>query len=186
MNTETFKQISIRGRFAFGLTCVEKIIDHYRIQDERLNTIIEEYWRFTNCEKWGQYEDYFFTRSPYCVLADFPLVKMHPGKMHEFGYDNISYSELETIYELYVKLPETITNILSHLTTIANINISAGCGEYSISTFEPTLKIVEIVQALDNIDFLTPETFLFSSFQQNHGWGNDFTKASIAPLKTRK
>ena len=179
MNTEIFKEISIRGRFAFGLTCLEKIIGHYQIQDEYLNTIIEEFWRFTNSKQWGQYEAYFLTRDPYCVVSDFPLLKMHPEKMHEYGYDNISYSELETIYALYVKLPAPIINILTHLTTIANANISAGCGEYSVSTFEPTLKIIEIIQHFDTIEFSKPEDFLFSGFRQNHGWGDEFSKANL-------
>jgi hypothetical protein len=182
MDTEIVKQISIRGRFAFGLTCLEKIIDNDRLNDELLDTIIEEFWRFTNSEKLGQYEAYFTTRDPGCVLSDFPTLKMHPEKMHEFGYDNISNSELETLYELYSGLPAPVTNILTHLTTIANSNISAGCGEYSILTFEPTLKIIEIIQDFGTIDFFKPEDFLFSDYRQKQGWGDEFSKTDIDRL----
>ncbi|OQP39789.1 hypothetical protein A4H97_16330 [Niastella yeongjuensis] len=183
MNTEIFKQISIRGRFAFGLTCVEKIIDHYRIKDALLDSVIEGFWRFTSAEKWGEYEGYLYNRDPDCVLSDFPSLKIQPEKKHEFGYDDISYSELESIYELYLKLPPHITGILTHLTTIANSNISAGCGEYSECTFAPTLEILAIIEDFDTIDFYKPADFLFSGFDQQSGWGDEFSKADIERKK---
>lgn len=184
MDNEIIKKISIRGRFAFGLTCLEIIVDNYQLRDNVLGSIIDEFWRFTNSEKLGQYEDYFISRNPHSVLTDFPLLKIHPERIHDFGFDNISFSELEMIYELYLKLPSSITSILECLITIANSNLSAGCGEFSVLTYEPTLKITEIIKKYTALEFYKPEDFLFSIFEQNQGWGNQFTKNNIVTRKT--
>ncbi|WP_018343588.1 hypothetical protein [Cytophaga aurantiaca] len=176
MNPEIFKQISIRGRFAFGLKSLENIVQYHNIQNSLLDSIIEDFWRFTNVDKPGALEDFFITRNPFCILSDYPTVSVNPEKMYEFGYDNISLSQMKDFFELYSALTKDITDILANLSIIANSNISAGCGEYSILTYEPTVKIIQImnVYPLDTIP--KPEDFLFSNFEQNHGWGNKFPR----------
>ena len=176
MDTEIFKQISIRGRFAYGLTCLEKLIVFYGINNTILNSTIKKFWEFTNIEKLGELEDYFCNIDPFCILTDYPKLKEQPERKHEFGYDDLTLNEMEQVFELYKDLPLNIRDILTHLVTIANSNISAGCGEFSILTFEPTLKIANIISEYSLIDAPKPTDFLFSDFRQNHGWGDRFEK----------
>jgi hypothetical protein len=182
MNKEIFKQISIRGRFAFGIICLENLLAYFNIESQLLKTIVQNHWRFTNLEKLGELEDYFTTIKPWCILSDYPKLKVNPEKMHEFGYDHITLEEMKSTYDLYCTLPKDVTGILSELSTIANANISAGCGEYSHLTFQPTVKILEIMGSYPVNIIPEPKMFLFSSFKENNGWGEKFTKEQIFPV----
>jgi hypothetical protein len=179
MDREIFKMISIRGRFAFGLFCLENLIECYQIKSDLLDEIIKDIGNFTDLKKLGAMEDYFYNIKPWCVESDFPKIKDNPHKLHEFGYDDFSLDDLKNLYELYQLLPGDLKAILNNLTSIANSQISAGCGEYSPLTLEPTLKIIDIMEKHSHAQMPNIEKFLFSGFSENHGWGNRFNYKKI-------
>ncbi|WP_394990067.1 hypothetical protein [Emticicia sp.] len=81
MENEVFKQISIRGRFAYGLCFLEFLLKHFNTKNTLLEDIVNEFWYFTNLEKVGEMEGFFYTRDPVCVIVDFPEIKLNPQKM---------------------------------------------------------------------------------------------------------
>jgi len=52
-----FELISIRGRMAYGITCLEKVCTIWNIKNEKMNIFIKCLWTFTssgNLAKWEE------------------------------------------------------------------------------------------------------------------------------------
>ena len=77
------------------------------------------------------------------------------------------------------KLPNPIPELLEKLIDIANRNLFVGSGEFSISTLEPTIDFIEIIDS--NFDFERPkiEIVKFSKFSEKNGWGDRFLKSKL-------
>ena len=48
ISEKDFKKISIRGRVAFGICCLENAMDEYKVSGEGWNILLERLWSFTS------------------------------------------------------------------------------------------------------------------------------------------
>lgn len=47
MDKSLLELISITGRFAFGVTCLERLCEEWQIKNQEINELIELLWTFT-------------------------------------------------------------------------------------------------------------------------------------------
>ena len=177
---DKLKRISIRGRFAYGLMCLERVTENNGVNFPELQLLITKMWEITNSEKLGWWQDLLIENNPNTVIGDYQLFKNGKITFKEIGFSTINnLEEFESRVNFLKKLPSPIVKLIDKLTEIVNQNLFAGCGEHSESTLKPTIELVEILDSI--LDFERPiiEIVKFSKFSENHGWGNKFTRGEL-------
>ena len=153
--TNDFNYISIRGRLAFGMTCLEKLVSSLNLDHPLLQTIVfPKIWEFTSTDDVGEWEQRINDVDPLCVL------------------DDKADSDLKTLYN---KLPKDIVATISDVIEIGTANIYGGTGDNSPMTLEPLNSVINTMTKL-KVPLPDINTFKKSSFSQFHGWGDNQTR----------
>lgn len=148
--------ISIRGRVAYGIVCLEKFCEAYNVASNNMKELIEALWFFTDTKaEW--LEDW---KDMICKKIGFM------EEVYEYAYK----------YE-YRNLPfgiqEDITNLIDEVLCIATVNYFGRRLRFnSRLTEEPTLKVAEIL-IKNNIELPDINVFKISNVEEGNGWGNE-------------
>lgn len=181
---DRIKKISIRGRVAYGLICLEHLKSKVNNDLNELNILIEKCWDITNSEKIGWWQNMLIENNPILMLADYELMINGEVTFEEIGLDTINHkSEFIKRIEFLSQINHPIDKVINKLTTIANQNISAGCGEFSELTLEPTIELIELVKTSNYINLPKIEIVEFSKFSENNGWGDKFDRTTVIRQK---
>ena len=163
---DNFRDISIRGRLAFGMTCLEEVLRKYNINDELLDTIVlPKIWEFTSSSHLDEWEMKINEIDPTCVL-DIELTEQN------FDLTTISYNTYRDLLNLYKTLPTEIVELIAEIIRIGVANIYGGTESYSPATLEPLANVLIICKRL-NVDLPKIDQFKKSTFSQFHGWGDE-------------
>lgn len=154
MTTE-FNNISIRGRLAFGMTCLEKLVTYFNADHPLLRTVVfPKIWEFTSTDDLGEWEESINNVDPICVL------------------DDSTESDLKTLYK---KLPKDLVSTIEDVICIGTLNMYGGTGTNSPSTLKP---LNEVLKTMTKLKLPLPDiqTFKKSTFSESHGWGDNQTR----------
>lgn len=171
------KKISIRGRFAYGLICLEMLKERVNQSSPELDLLIQNMWKITNTDKLGSWQTDFIENNPITLVQDYQLIKEGKVTFEQIGFETIQNEiEFESKISFVKLLKDPIPQLVDKLCQIANQNISAGCGEYSELTLEPTIELINIIDRSQIIKRPKIEIVEFSQFTENNGWGDKFEK----------
>jgi hypothetical protein len=139
--------ISIRGRVAFGITCLEKLLNKWGVENNKITELLHVLWTFTSSTALDIWE-----RDILSVLPEDDSVE----SIH-FGFGSLTEEQREDLSDL-----------IYYVIEIGRGNLYGGY--VSDFTSEPTIKVIEIVM---KNEVKTPELHKFkkSSAQEGHGWG---------------
>jgi hypothetical protein len=183
---EKFKDISIRGRFAFGLTCLENLIAYYNLDSEELDSLIGGFWQFTEAEYVDSALPYLVEANPKVILDDYQLYQQGKIAFDQIGLQELQNpAEFKKRYELLKDLPESIKELKDTLESIVSIELYGKVVGYSGKTYQYTLDIIKLMQAFPETLMPQVEDYTFSSFGQSNGWGIRFTKEAIGKTTNR-
>ena len=87
---DIIKKISIRGRFAYCLSCFDKVIDNLDLRIPELELLLEKSWEITNSEKLGWWENLLIENNPKVVIEDFELFQKGKITFDEIGFITIT------------------------------------------------------------------------------------------------
>jgi hypothetical protein len=154
--TNDFNDISIRGRLAFGMTCLEKLVSNLNSDHPLLQTIVfPKIWEFTSTDDLGAWEQKINDVDPVCVL------------------DAKADSDLK---KLYNKLSKDIVSTITDVIEIGTANIYGSTGVNSPMTLEPLNSVINTMTKL-KVPLPDIKTFKKSNFSEFHGWGNNQPRA---------
>ena len=175
-----FKRISIRGRFAYGLLCLERLVTCLNHNMPDLQLLIKRMWEMTNSDKLGWWQNEFIENNPILMLADYKLMKKGKVSFEEIGFETVeNIAEFEDRIGFLSQLKNPIPQVINKLCNIANNNISAGCGEFSELTLTPTIELIRIFDESNKATRPNIDIVKFSKFTENNGWGNKFDRAQF-------
>jgi len=155
----TLKRISIRGRVAYGACCLENAMLHFKIKNDVLDEVIWRIWTFTSSNNLDEWDELTNEVNPICILDE-----------------NIPSDPL---FLLYTALPFDLVDMVSEVIEIGVGNLYAGTGEYSPSTLEHLINVIEKCMIL-KIELPVFAHFERSSFSEEHGWGLERDKSFFA------
>jgi hypothetical protein len=148
--TPDFKHISIRGRLAFGMICLEKLV-HTQNADHLLlhNIVFPKIWEFTSAHDLSEWEQMINLVDPSTVL-----------------YDDVD-PDLKSLYQT---LSEDIVHTISNVIEIGAGNIYGGTGDYSPYSLAP---LNEVIHTMIKLQVPLPDIAPFkkSGFSEDGGWG---------------
>jgi hypothetical protein len=170
MNTEhdienKIKKTSIRGRFAFGVFCIEKYISENDIHSKWIDKLIPTLWEFTNTDKMDLWEEKISDLTPLNILEYSP-------RNSYSDYPSLSESEFNELKKYYSELDNELIQMIDETIEIGLGNLYGGTGEFSKETFESTMFVYKLADKLlsEKPNF---DNFYKSRFTEFHGWGNN-------------
>ena len=166
MLNKNLVKISMTGRIAYAIQCVEKYL-LAKYPNKEWAPLAKEMWAVTSehFDKWS----YHFS-------------EIIPEYLYEFGeiyqedkYEYLSESDFNFWIKLFndVKSDDNIDKLLMKINDIAMVYAYTpipGEGKESIKLIED----VEQILVKNNIALPDQGTFNFSKFSENNGWGMDF------------
>lgn len=149
-----FKTISIRGRLAYGVTCLERLCKTWNVLNKRMDLLIETLWAFTSSENLADWENTILN-----LLPDDDRVETYAC---EFGYSHLEITK-----------QKVLTNIIWDVMEIGQGNLyGAFESKYSLL---PLIKAISTLEK-NKIDLPKIKLFKKSNVLECNGWGNPIEK----------
>lgn len=162
------KSISIRGRFAFGVKCLEQYVNENNIEGKWIDKLLNTLWEFTTSERLDLWDEKINDLDPWNILDT------HPENKAE-GYKSLTGKEFYDLKDFYASLDKGFVEMIGNTIEIGTRNLYGGTGKFSNETLQPTLELTRVAKnLLNNIPKI--EDFEFSRFSEQNGWGNKFDK----------
>ena len=183
------RRTSIRGRFAIGLTAVEKAFaESIYNNDPSVRLIVGKYAEFTNSRRldiWEQeirwYGPSVATGEPSATASEIVHALNAINQRIDNGEGMFSHIVVydEQVYErllvFLAALDPDIIELLNLCESIGTGNIYGGTGKYSESTLKPTLEIIRRTGINLDFDSLSRR----HPFSSEHGWGEEFVYETL-------
>ncbi|MCS1350886.1 hypothetical protein [Mechercharimyces sp. CAU 1602] len=146
---DKISSISIRGRLAFGITCLEKVCFEWNVRNTKTDELISNFWLFM---EFLGYDD-------------------HDQKVYDLLPDDdrpwVNASQLSYTY-LSEEQQRDLTELIDEVLLIGMRNMAGGFS--NDVTLIPTLEVVRILEK-NNIKLPDLTPFLKSKVTENEGWG---------------
>lgn len=158
------KHISILGRVALGIRCLEIFGEALGInREEKIIRLLRLLWDFTSTSQLDVWETQIHEFDPAFLQEE--------AALNDFkGVEVLTQAEALDYYKFYQQLPVDYLNSISLVIEIGRNNLYAGTGEYSSSTLVPLLELQRIMEQ-NQIPCPALEPFEKSHFSEFHGWG---------------
>ena len=146
---EQIERISVRGRFALGVTCLEQVCQAWGLDGDRLPRLFEVLWSFTESSDLVAWDDEVTS-----------LLPESPDELRHFsGTASLSTGMAEEFLELLNDV---------HWIGLANVC----CAFESRTTLSPTLGVPAWLDR-HGVSHPPLDPFLRSPVEEEHGWGKD-------------
>ncbi|WP_252238067.1 MULTISPECIES: hypothetical protein [unclassified Clostridium] len=173
MNKNDFKNISLRGRVSFGISCFENTLLslNYNVNEWRI--VLEYLWEFTSIQYLDDWSGIVAE-----IIPD-NLLEFKTYKEHDFEY--LDEKNFKYLYNLYQNIDEKIDYVMTAIYNIGNshaYSIIEGYGQRSLDELEILLNY------MTENNILLPDSKPFERFsiEENKGWGNKFDGRSISSV----
>ncbi len=166
-----FKTISITGRLAFAIKCLEQYIKEQQLESTWLDRLIELLWDFTTSEDLGKWDKKISDLDPNNIIDKHPDNKAS-------DYDSLTEAEFNELKKYYTGISDALSLLIDLTIDIGTSNLYGGTGEYSKYTLESTLRVYWF--AKENITKIPDiNTFKISPYSEGRGWGNSIEKSAF-------
>ncbi|MFD2908373.1 hypothetical protein ACFSX9_06460 [Flavobacterium ardleyense] len=168
-NIEThFKKISINGRMAFGVKCLETYLIENNIKNIWTERLINTLWEFTSSHNLPEWETKISDLTPECILDT------HPENIAE-DYKSLSESEFNSLKDFYLKVDDKLIFLINLVIDIGTTDLYGATGKYSENTLKSTMEVYKFCKKELNV---LPDLnkFNFTKFSENDGWGKRINK----------
>jgi hypothetical protein len=164
-----FRNISIRGRFAFALKCLTNYLDKKNLRTNESDEIILNFSKFTSATNLADWYDCCKEYTPYFNRPSEQRTRPAVYKC----LDNLKGSLLVAYYAKIDKqthhlFEDTFNVAVEHL--FQSIN-----GDRTLTYLEKIIEVLEI----NHVELPEINRVAFSTFDQISGWGDDFDWESV-------
>lgn len=166
---EQFNKISIRGRYAFGMKCMETALVKFNINDDLLNRVIQKAWEFTTTQALDDWEDELSDLTPDCLME----IDIEEVEDNALG---LSKDELIRLKMTYEKLPQFILEIFHYTLWIGYEHLYSVVPNESPETLKYIKNIIRLMQQ-NNLPTPSIEKYLSLKFSEDSGWGKEISRS---------
>ncbi|MGN7115861.1 hypothetical protein [Lysinibacillus odysseyi] len=170
---DVFKNISFRGRVAYGISCFESALIALKYNLDEWKFIVNYLWEFTSIQYLDEWSD--------TVVELIPENLLEFKTFEEEEFERLSKDEFIYLYNLYQTNDGSIDILLRAIYELGisrAYTVIEGYGESSLKSLEKIIDfMIENKFPLPNID-----PFLGFSIEENSGWGNKFDGISLSNI----
>ena len=164
MKKQDFKNISMTGRYAYALLCIEKLFVE-KFPQKDFSKVFEFFWKGTEEPNWDKMSE--FARD----LTNDAL--FDSSIFDEDNFFIINEQDFEFYYKLFDDMRDIsnacFSSLFDFLTVYENASIP-GFGKESIDSLFQIINLLE----KHNVKLPDIEKISFSTFNERNGWGNNF------------
>ena len=165
MRRNDFTTISIKGRVAYAICCLENTLKYFNYDISNWRFVLEQLWTFTNIE---YFDDWHYT-----VAEILPESVLEFDTFKEENFEYISEEQFKALYNLY-KGSNTITkDIVKYIFDIGISELYGRLENYGQRTLD-NLEILLNYMVSNNIPLPDINRFKMLSYDESDGWGKDF------------
>jgi len=169
INREAFYNISMNGRMAYAILCIEQYLSTL-YPDKDWSPLSKKMWAVTS-ESWDEWIDTFIEVIPQ-YLFEF-------NSYEESDFENLTEDEYELFVELFDGVSDGkyddpsdkvgyIINSLKLIEETYAYSTIPGVGEEAIDII---VRVCDVLES-DSVELPSLDLVSFSSFQERSGWGN--------------
>lgn len=173
MNLEKFRCTSIRGRVAYGISCIENALIALNYDPNDWKIVLYHLWEFTcadNIEDCNTIANELIPEN----LLEFKTYEEH-------DFELLSKDEFQYLYNLYQKIDESIDILLYAIHELGASHAYSEISGYG----ESSLKSLErLISCMIDYNYPLPdiEPFLKYSIEEDEGWGNKFDGTKLSKI----
>lgn len=174
LTVNQLKNLSVNGRQAYGLVCMHKAKNHYKINHEIIDELIDKLWYYVEDKSPnGTYGDWWEELNKY----DPEIVNEHP-ETYQMNSNNPENDFENRIYKLYTGLPITFLKIIDNTIWIARCNFFGGITDYAPQSLAHTRHVLREIKLI-GVQPPKLESYLKNDFKIRRGWGHYMSKSEL-------
>lgn len=166
--------ISVNGRFAFGICCLENARNFYQAPAIFWNNIIDELWEISESEFVDQFEKLIFLR-PCAVNRNYST---YLNILDPAGLKYETESEYANAQSQFSLFPE-MALIFDTLLDIKDLTTNMGTDEIGNSSVLEEVEVILNVMQSNGIPLPDITLFQFSNWSDEDGYGSPISRSDI-------
>ncbi|NLL81465.1 MAG: hypothetical protein GX231_04050 [Tissierellia bacterium] len=173
MNKDDFKNISLNGRVAYGISCFENTLLslNYNVNDWKI--VLEFLWEFTSIEFLDEWSSIVVE-----IIPDH-LLEFKTYEEHDFEY--LDRNNFKYLYNLYQGIDEKIDSIMTSIYNIGTSHAYSVIVEYGQKSLDELGLLINFMTE-HKLQLPDIEPFLKYSIEENKGWGNKFDGKALSKI----
>lgn len=169
MNKNDFKKISIRGRVAFAICCLESIIMAYRYDINEWSVLLNRLWLIAELE---DVSDWLY------ITAECLPENILEAASYDYGsFQHINEDEYEQLYKLYSECKEDTWELIEIIFDLGTAQMYSNIKGFSEATLNEIEKVITFMKA-KNISM--PSVSQFRMLLYYDGWGETFDRKELS------
>jgi len=166
-NASDFHNISIRGRVAFSIHCLNAAIRHFNMEELPWSFLLHKLWSFTTIQHLDDWHE--------ATAEVIPSAVEHDEYTPDFRFT--SKEEFDGLLNLYHQVNKGTKEIINLVFYIGTCELygKVSRGGMSLEYMRSLFKIMN----KNNIPLPDIGAFKKFSFEENNGWGKNFTQEEI-------
>lgn len=176
MNANEFINISIRGRVAFSILCLENVIRHYNVESLPWAFVLEKLWEFTsNSGYLDDWMDVTVEIIPKTVINDTLYLT---GDFESMDLECITIEQFKCLHDLYSKVDSVLCFIIDKIFSLATGEMYGALRDGAPYNLEHLQEILNMMEQ-HNIPLPPIEPLKIYSFWERGGWGKHFDRSEL-------
>ena len=163
MRRKDFENISMIGRMAYGILCVESYLQS-RFPDDDWTTLSELMWEATS-SYWDEWDNKFIEVIPEYLFEKVSFV--------ESAFDCLTETEYNSFTELLKDKPSAVNDLLMKLHELQEVYCYTNIPGRGDEAIQIVLDICGILTQ-EGVELPSVSFVEFSSFSEKNGWGEQF------------
>lgn len=169
---EEFKSVSVRGRVAYAIRCLEETLLHYEYPLDQWEWVLEKLWTYTDIDYW---DDWFYEIAEYVPES---ILECNTYKSH---FEYVSEEQFMLLYALYQKTNEATKKIIEIIFEMGTRELYGKVEHNSQLTLDFLLELRKLMKD-HNIPMPSFEGYPRYSFNVNGGYGDDFDGKELSVI----
>lgn len=167
---EQFKNISMRGRVAYGILCLESTLNSEEKFSKGWKLVLERLWSYTEIKYLDEWQDK--------TLEILPSSIMEIENFEEEDLEYVSQTEFDVLKSLYGNANNMVLDMIEVIFYIGTLELFGSISNGAIQSLKQLEKLLSI---MNSIPVEPPAIGLVRrySFQEENGWGTSFNKKEI-------
>lgn len=163
--------LSIRARVAFGIKCLEQLIEKESNTNFNWDEILlSKLWEYTHTSDLGQWHYLISEFTPFSVLEDIPF--------EEKECEYIQKSEHNELQRMYQKSSAQLQRCVNLIFEIGTLDLYSSIVDKSPRTLLMIQEIIQIMEA-NSLKLPNIEKYMDYTINDQQGWGVKFYKSDI-------
>lgn len=170
MEINSFKSISVRGRMAYAICCLESAISKAHNNSKAWDIILNQLWTYTEKKYLDEWHE---------ITAEFiPDTILEYTSFNQDDFEFLSRSEFDTLSKLYKGSEKHICDIINHIFELGSVELYGKLTNEGVHVLN---ELMQIIVLMNKYEIPLPDFISFTnySFNENNGWGKTFKRDQI-------